>query len=170
MGYLNPIEIRGAEDFARAAAEAGVDGVLLVDLPPEEAAPLRGKLNAHGIGLIALAAPTTTPQRLQRIAAQAQGYLYYVSFAGVTGAARLDVAAVAGQAAALRAQSAVPVLVGFGIRDAATAAALAPHADGVVVGSALVEHLADAATPEQAAARAREFLAPLRAALDAAAA
>lgn len=167
MGYLNPVEMRGAAAFARAAAGAGVDGVLLVDLPPEEAGPTREAFNAAGLQLISLAAPTTTPDRLARLAAESQGYLYYVSFAGVTGGGQLDVTAVCAKAGALRAQSSVPVLVGFGIRDGASAAALAPSADGVVVGSALVEQLAGAATPQEAATRAAAFLAPLRAALDA---
>lgn len=166
MGYLNPVEMRGAGRFAAEAAAAGVDGVLLVDLPPEEAGPTRAAFNAAGLALVPLASPTTTPARLARIAAEAQGYLYYVSLAGVTGAGQMDRAEVGERAARLRGLSRVPVLVGFGIRDAATAAALAPAADGVVVGSALVEALAAASGPEDAAARAAAFLAPLRAALD----
>lgn len=169
MGYLNPIEILGAQAFARDAAAAGVDGVLLVDLPPEEAGPTREAFNAAGIELISLAAPTTAPARLQRLARESQGYLYYVSFAGVTGGSQLDVADVLRRAGELRAMASVPVLVGFGIRDAASAGALAPAADGVVVGSALVDALAGAEGPQEAAARAAAFLAPLRAALDAAA-
>lgn len=166
MGYLNPVEMRGAAAFAAAAAAAGVDGVLLVDLPPEEAGPTRQAFNAAGLQLISLAAPTTSPVRLARLARESQGYLYYVSFAGVTGAGKLDTAEVLAKAGGLRAMAAVPVLVGFGIRDAASAAALAPAADGVVVGSALVESLAGAEGPAQAAERAAAFLAPLRAALD----
>jgi tryptophan synthase alpha chain len=168
MGYLNPIEILGATRFARDAAEAGVDGVLLVDLPPEEAAPTRAAFNAAGLDLISLAAPTTAQTRLARLAAESQGYLYYVSFAGVTGGSQLDVGDVLRRAGELRARASVPVLVGFGIRDAASAAALAPAADGVVVGSALVEALAEADGPDDAAKRAAVFLAPLREALDAA--
>jgi tryptophan synthase alpha chain len=167
MGYLNPVEMRGAAAFAAAAAQAGVDGVLLVDLPPEEAGPTRAAFNAAGLQLISLAAPTTSPDRLARLARESQGYLYYVSFAGVTGAGKLDTADVLAKAGHLRALATVPVLVGFGIRDAASAAALAPCADGVVVGSALVESLAAASGPEDAAQRAAAFLAPLRAALDA---
>ena len=166
MGYLNPVEMRGAEAFAKAAADAGVDGVLLVDLPPEEAGPTRAAFNAAGLDLISLAAPTTAENRLARLASESQGYLYYVSFAGVTGGAQLDVADVQRRAGELRARATVPVLVGFGIRDAASAAALAPAADGVVVGSALVDALAGASSAEDAAARAAAFLAPLRAALD----
>jgi tryptophan synthase alpha chain len=166
MGYLNPIEIRGAERFAREAAQAGVDGVLLVDLPPEEAAETRALFNAHGVQLIALASPTTSPARLTRMAHEAQGYLYYVSFAGVTGAMHIDTAAVCERVLALRRESVVPVAVGFGVKDAATSVALAQAADGVVVGSALVEALAAATSPGDAAQRACAFLAPLRAALD----
>ncbi len=166
MGYLNPVEMRGADAFGRAAAEAGVDGVLLVDLPPEEAGPTRDAFNAAGLQLISLAAPTTTPDRLARLATESQGYLYYVSFAGVTGGGQLDTTAVLARAGELRAMANVPVLVGFGIRDAASAAALAPAADGVVVGSALVDALSRATGPDDAALRAAAFLAPLRAALD----
>ena len=162
MGYLNPVEIRGVERFAEAAADAGVDGVLLVDLPPEEAGPLRDALGAHGLALILLASPTTPETRLRRLCADAQGYLYFVSFAGVTGADRLDAGAAAQRLDALRAASRVPVLAGFGIKDAASAAAMAAHADGVVVGSALVAALAAADDPVEAA---RRFLAPLREAL-----
>jgi len=166
MGYLNPVEMRGLERYSREAAACGVDGVLLVDLPPEEAAPMRAAFNAGALKLISLAAPTTAPERLARLARESQGYLYYVSFAGVTGASnKLDADAAMAKVAALRAQSQVPVLIGFGIKDAASAAKLAPAADGVVVGSALVEILAGAATPAEAAARAAEFLAPIRAAL-----
>ena len=166
MGYLNPVEIRGVERFAADAAEAGVDGVLLVDLPPEEAGDLRAALSARGVDLILLASPTTPDARLQRLCGDAQGYLYFVSFAGVTGADRLDAGAAAGRLQALRAASAVPVLAGFGIRDADTACAMAAHADGVVVGSALVAALADAPDSQAAAAAATRFIAPIRAALD----
>jgi tryptophan synthase alpha chain len=168
MGYLNPVVIRGIERYAMEAAAAGVDGVLLVDLPPEEADAIRSVLNANGLALIALAAPTTSPFRLERLAREAQGYLYYVSFAGVTGANRLDAESVLERVAALRERSAAPVVVGFGVRDAASAKALAPGADGVVVGSALVEAIAGAGDAGEAARRAGEFLAPLRSALDAA--
>jgi tryptophan synthase alpha chain len=168
MGYLNPVEIRGAERFAQDAAAAGVDGVLLVDLPPEEAGELRAAFAVHGLALILLAAPTTSDARMERLRADARGYLYYVSYAGVTGADRLDAAAATARLRAIRANASVPVVAGFGIRDAATAAAMAVDADGVVVGSALVAAIADADAPAQAAALAGSFLAPLRAALDAA--
>ena len=167
MGYLNPVEIRGAEVFARQAADAGVDGVLLVDLPPEESAALRSALQGHGIDLILLASPTTDAARMQHLCAQAAGYVYYVSFAGVTGADRLDAAAAQAPLQALRAATAVPVVAGFGIKDAAGAAAMARDADGVVVGSALVQRLHEADDPILAA---RRFIAGLRQALDAEAA
>jgi len=167
MGYLNPVEIRGYGRFAEDAAAAGVDGVLLVDLPPEEAGELRDALGAHGLQLVLLASPTTPAARLDRLCDDAQGYLYYVSYAGVTGADRLDTGDASGHLAAIRARAGVPVVVGFGIKDAAGAAAMAPSAEGVVVGSALVAALADAADPADARARARAFLAPLRAAIDA---
>lgn len=167
MGYLNPVEMRGGSAYAAEAVRAGVDGLLLVDLPPEEAGPIRASFNEHGLELISLAAPTTSPERLARLAEEAQGYLYYVSFAGVTGASITDTGEVRERAGALRAMSRVPVLIGFGIKDADSAAAMAALADGIVVGSALVEHLATAETPAEAAERARQFLLPLRAAIDA---
>jgi tryptophan synthase alpha chain len=168
MGYLNPVEVRGAEAFARDAVAAGVDGVLLVDLSMEEADGYRAVFDAAGLALVPLAAPTTSPERLRLLAERARGYLYYVNLAGVTGAAALDVAAAGRRLDALRAAGGPPVVAGFGIRDAATAAAVAAHADGVVVGSALVAALADADSPAEAASRAGRFLAPLRAALDSA--
>ena len=166
MGYLNPVEIRGAAGFAAAAAEAGVDGVLLVDLPPEEADEYRAAFAHQGLALISLASPTTPEARLQRLATQADGYLYYVSFAGVTGADRLDVGDAGQRLQHLRAMAAIPVYAGFGIRDAQSAAAMAANADGVVVGSALVSALEGSVDEAEAAARAGAFLRPLRTALD----
>jgi tryptophan synthase alpha chain len=164
MGYLNPVEIRGPDAFARLAAEAGVDGVLLVDLPPEEAREFRDAFEAAGVALILLASPTSSDARLAMLRSLARGYLYYVSFAGVTGAGHLDTRAAGERLRAIREGMDVPVVAGFGIRDAAGAAAMARDADGVVVGSALVAAMADAHDP---AAAARAFVAPLRAALDA---
>ena len=166
MGYLNPVEIRGAAGFAAAAAEAGVDGVLLVDLPPEEADEYRAAFSRHGLTLISLASPTTPQTRLQRLCTQSEGYLYYVTFAGVTGAEGLDVAEASQRLRVLRAMASMPVYAGFGIRDAASAAAMAVHADGVVVGSALVAVLAEGSDADDAAERAGTFLRPLRRALD----
>ncbi len=167
MGYLNPIEIYGYSRFAEDAVSSGVDGVLLVDLPPEEAAEARGLFSRHGLDLIALASPTTTPERMAMLCQSAQGYLYYVSFSGVTGAGHLDTQAASLRLHDLRAHSRVPVVAGFGIKDAASAAAMAVQADGVVVGSALVACLADAVDSADAASRAAAFLRPLRVALDA---
>jgi tryptophan synthase alpha chain len=166
MGYLNPLEARGADAYARDAAEAGVDGLLLVDLPPEEAAETRDILATHGLHLIPLVAPTTSPERLAIAGRDARGYVYYVSFAGVTGADRLQANDAIAHCSLVRAASRVPVLIGFGIKDAASAASVAGAADGVVVGSALVEAIAGAADRADAAARAQAFLAPIRAALD----
>jgi len=141
MGYLNPVEVLGYAAFAEAAAVAGVDGVLTVDLPPEEAADLARELRPRGLDLIYLLAPTTTPERIRLISAAASGYVYYVSLKGVTGAATLDVPEVASRLAAIRAISDLPIGVGFGIKDASSAAAVATHADGVVVGSVLVDQI-----------------------------
>ena len=168
MGYLNPVEIRGAADFAAEAAAAGVDGVLLVDLPPEEAQETRAAFTAAGLALILRASPTSSAQRLDTLCGAAQGYLYYVSFAGVTGASeRLDSAAAGERLRGLRSRCKAPVVAGFGIKDAASAAAMAVDADGVVVGSALVAAMAGAGTVEEAVRSAGAFLAPLRRALDA---
>jgi tryptophan synthase alpha chain len=166
MGYLNPVEIRGSAGFALAAAEAGVDGVLLVDLPPEEAGEYRAAFARNGVALISLASPTTPESRLRRLVTEADGYLYYVSFAGVTGADRLDVGDAGQRLQHLRAIAAIPVYAGFGIRDAHSAAAMAVHADGVVVGSALVAALDGSVDEAEAAVRAGDFLRPLRQALD----
>ena len=167
MGYLNPVEIRGAARFAEEAVAAGVDGVLLVDLPPEEAADFQQPFNAAGLALVMLASPTTSDERAAMLSANAQGYLYYVSYAGVTGADRLDTARAGRRLHELRRDARVPVVAGFGIKDAASAAAMAVDADGVVVGSALVSAMADASSAGEAAARAGAFLAPLRQAIDA---
>ena len=163
MGYLNPVEVFGLDRFAAAAAKAGVDGVLLVDCPPEEATDTRAALAAHSLLQIMLAAPTTPDARLSTLLGESQGYLYYVSFAGVTGAAGLDVDALRSRIAPLR--GGLPIAVGFGVRDAASAAAIAQFADAVVIGSALVTALADASSPTDAAHRATTFLTPIRAAL-----
>lgn len=166
MGYLNPVEIRGPEAYAQQAVAAGIDGALLVDLPPEEALEYREAFDRHGLALILLAAPTTSAERMQRLLALATGYLYYVTYAGVTGGDHLDTGAAGERLRAIRALDKVPVVAGFGIKDAASAAAMAVHADGVVVGSALVAAMADALDPADAARNAAAFLLPLREALD----
>ena len=167
MGYLNPVEVRGPARFAADAAQAGIDGMLLVDLPPEEAPEYRQAFAANALALISLASPTTPDARLAELCAQAQGYIYYVTYAGVTGAAHLDVDHAGRHLAQVRALASAPVYAGFGIRDAQSAAAMASHADGVVVGSALVSAMEAAGDPADAAARAGDFLRPLRQALDA---
>jgi tryptophan synthase alpha chain len=142
MGYLNPVETMGFAHFAQEAAKAGVDGVLTVDLPPEEADELTPLLRAQGIDPIYLLAPTTTPERIRLITQAASGYVYYVSLRGVTGAATLDVAEVSKRIETIRQISQLPIGVGFGIKDASSAAAVAAFAEGVVVGSVLVEQIA----------------------------
>jgi tryptophan synthase alpha chain len=170
MGYLNPIEIHGYAKFADEAVRAGVDGVLLVDCPVEESATI-APLAAAGLRRIFLAAPTTSDVRLAQVCNEASGFLYYVSFAGVTGASRLALDPVRARVAAIKQRSPVPVAVGFGVRDAASAAAIAQFADAVVIGSALVEHLVNSAgetAVEPILTRAAHaFLASIRAALDA---
>ncbi|MEZ5462740.1 tryptophan synthase subunit alpha [Dokdonella sp.] len=165
MGYLNPIEIFGYAKFARIAQEAGVDGVLIVDLPVEESASI-SLLRDAGIHQIFLVAPTTTERRLAAIRTQAQGFVYYVSFAGITGADRLDPDAVGKRVEEIKQGGDIPVAVGFGVRDAAGAVRIAEHADAVVIGSALVAKLAEAADTEAAVAAASGFLGPIRSALD----
>ena len=168
MGYLNPVEVMGYADFARAAAEAGVDGVITVDLPPEEAAPLVEQLRAHDLDPIYLLAPTSTPERIRRICGMASGFVYYVSFKGVTGASSLDVAAVEKKLAGIRAVTGLPVGVGFGIKDADTARRVAAVADAVIVGSALVNCVAALADkPERIPAEAPALIAVMRQAMDA---
>ena len=169
MGYANPIERfdqrHGAGSFIREAAKSGVDGVLVVDYPPEECADFAAALRAHGMDLIFLLAPTSTEARMQQVGQLASGYVYYVSLKGVTGAGHLDTAGVAQMVPRIRAHVSVPVGVGFGIRDAASARAVAQVADAVVIGTRLVQILE--AEPRDNAARAgRDFMAGIRAALD----
>ncbi len=141
MGYLNPVEVMGYEDFATAAGEAGADGVLTVDMPPEESHDLVQALRSHALDPIFLAAPTSDRRRLEMIAAAASGFIYYVSLKGVTGAANLVVEEVAKKLAEIREVTDLPLGVGFGIKDPETAAAMARIADAVVVGSALVRRV-----------------------------
>ena len=166
MGYANPIEAMGIECFAEAAAVNGVDGVLVVDYPPEEAQTLAQALRARGIDMIFLVAPTTTETRMREIAAAAHGYIYYVSLKGVTGAMHLDVAEVRTKLERLRKYTSVPIGVGFGIRDGNAARAMAEVADAVVIGSALVECI-ERSDASGAARAAGEFLSRIRAAMDA---
>jgi tryptophan synthase alpha chain len=167
MGYLNPVEIRGFQRFADEAVKAGVDGVLLVDCPLEEAAVLAPLRNA-GLKQILLAAPTTAPERMAQLCEAADGFLYYVSFAGITGAGRLSTQDIAARVADIRKRAKAPVAVGFGVKDAQSAKAISGFADAVVIGSALVERLDGAKTASEITATIDDFLRPIRAALDAA--
>ncbi len=168
MGYLNPVEVMGYETFARAAAEAGVDGVLSVDLPPEEAHDLLVALRGHGVNPIFLLAPTTDDARIERICAVASGYVYYVALKGVTGAGGLDVQSVADKLVQIRRHTDLPVGVGFGIKDADSAAAVANVADAVVVGSALVKKIEqNAGQSDKITREITDVLARMRAAMDA---
>jgi len=167
MGYANPIERMGRESFAKAAAAAGVDGVLVVDYPPEECEEFAASMRAAGIDPIFLLAPTSTDERIEAVARHASGYLYYVSLKGITGAGNLDTSSVAAKLPLIRRVTEVPVGVGFGIRDAATARSVAEVADAVVIGSRIIQELES--SPREAAADAVErFVAGIRAALDAA--
>jgi len=141
MGYGNPIEAMGWESFAKRCAEVGVDGVLTVDFPPEESHEAFGHLQRHGIDPIFLLAPTTSDERIEKVAKQARGYVYYVSLKGVTGAGHLDTDEIARKIPQLRKHISLPIGVGFGIRDAATARAVSALCDGVVVGSRIVQEI-----------------------------
>jgi len=143
MGYLNPIEILGYQQFAQLASEAGVDGVLIVDMPPEEADEFTALMTQYSINTIFLISPTTNAERIQKICQFASGYLYYVSLKGVTGANTLDVDSVARKLTEIRSITDLPVGVGFGIKDGETAQAVSRVADAVVVGSALVKMIAE---------------------------
>jgi tryptophan synthase alpha chain len=167
MGYLNPIEVWGYAAFARAAADAGVDGVLTVDMPPEEAAEFTAAMKDAAIDTIFLLAPTSDDARMQKVSEVASGFIYYVSFKGVTGANQLDVAAVAAKLKELRRHTTLPIGVGFGIRDAETAGQVAEIADAVVVGSVLVNQVAALAeTPEAIPTALATTVAELRAGID----
>jgi tryptophan synthase alpha chain len=165
MGYANPIEAMGAGRFIEGAVAAGVDGVLVVDYPPEEAADFARELIAHGLAPIFLLSPTTPEARIAAVAQFARGYVYYVSLKGVTGAGHLDVADVAHHLSQIRRHVALPVGVGFGIRDAASARAVATHADAVVIGSRIIQEIENG-PPADAAARAGAWLGGIRRALD----
>lgn len=165
MGYANPIERYGVERFIGDAKATGVDGVLVVDYPPEEAEAFAAQLKASAMDPIFLLAPTSTDERMAEVGRIASGYVYYVSLKGVTGAGHLDTAAVAAMLPRIRAHVAVPVGVGFGIRDAASAQAVGRVADAVVIGSRLVQ-LLEAQTRDTLAPAAAAFIAEIRAALD----
>ncbi|MFM8574404.1 MAG: tryptophan synthase subunit alpha [Limnohabitans sp.] len=170
MGYANPVERydqkHGADRFIRDASAAGVDGVLIVDYPPEEFVEFAAKLRAHGMDLIFLLAPTSTDERMAQVAQVASGYVYYVSLKGVTGSGALDTAAVEAMLPRIHQHVHIPVGVGFGIRDAATAQAIGRVADAVVIGSRLIQ-LIENEPAERVNAVAAGFLSGIRQALDA---
>ena len=143
MGYLNPVEIIGYDKFVGLCEQSGVDGILMVDLPPAEAGSFTQHLTEHSINEIFLLSPTTLAERRQQVLTHCGGYIYYVSLKGVTGSATLDTDDVATQVQAIKAETDLPVCVGFGIRDGASAKAIGKHADGIIVGSALVQNFAD---------------------------
>ena len=165
MGYANPIEAMGVEKFAAAAFDAGVDGVLVVDYPPEESADFAKAMNANALDPIFLLAPTSTEKRIAQVAELASGYVYYVSLKGVTGSAALDVQSVAARIPEIHAATGVPVGVGFGIRDAATAGAVAKVADAVVVGSRIIEEI-EQSTTDTVCGRVQALVADLRRGID----
>ena len=171
MGYANPVEAynlkHGADRFVADAAAAGVDGVLIVDYPPEECEQFAATLKAHGLDLIFLLAPTSTPERMDLVGRLASGYVYYVSLKGVTGAGNLDIAAVEAMLPRIRQHVSVPVGVGFGIRDADTARAISRVADAVVIGTKLIQ-LIETQPRDLVAPVAADFLAGVRQGLDAA--
>lgn len=171
MGYANPVEHMGYAVFADAAVAAGVDGLLTVDMPPEEAEQLNTQLKRVGIDNIFLLAPTTTDQRIRAIAELASGYLYYVSLKGVTGAGNLDIESVRQMLQRIKAITDLPITVGFGIKDAVSAQAIAQLSEGVVVGSALVDRIAQAAhqnkTGVDLIAGAAQLIGEIRRAVDA---
>ena len=160
MGYANPIERMGLADFVARAGQAGVDGVLIVDYPPEESGPWLAALHGSAIDPIFLLSPTSSEARIERVAQVARGYIYYVSLKGVTGAANIDTADVEAMIKRIRAHTSVPVGVGFGIRDGETARRVGRIADAVVIGSRIVQALADGpvdSAPETARALMAEF-------------
>lgn len=167
MGYLNPIEVLGYERFANEAAEAGVDGVLTVDLPPEEAEDYAAKLRQSGVDRVFLVSPTTPDRRLGHIAELGSGFVYYVSLKGVTGSSSLDIDDVARHLLDLRGHTTLPLGVGFGIRDPASAAGVSRIADAVVVGSAIVSRIeANLDKPEAIQSAVGDLVAAMRQAID----
>ncbi|MDX1335185.1 MAG: tryptophan synthase subunit alpha [Gammaproteobacteria bacterium] len=167
MGYLNPVEIMGYQSFAEKASEAGVDGVLIVDLPPEEGSGVVETLKQSGLDVVFLLAPTTVENRIQKICEAGSGFVYYVSLKGVTGSTQLNVEEVAEKLDLVRKYAKTPVGVGFGIKDAETAARVSQVADAVVVGSAIVNRIAANVTePERFTHEIAELVASMRKAMD----
>ncbi|CAC9613150.1 Tryptophan synthase alpha chain (EC 4.2.1.20) [uncultured Gammaproteobacteria bacterium] len=167
MGYANPVEAMGYKVFAEAAGKAGVDGVLTVDLPPEEASECAELLNAHGIDQIFLLAPNSTESRIKKMDAVGSGFLYYVSVKGITGAGHLDTADVEKKLQLIRANTNIPVAIGFGIKEAETAKTISAFGDAVVVGSALISKIeANLDNPEVAKQEIVDLLQSMRTAMD----
>ena len=166
MGYANPIEAMGVEKFVAAAKAAEIDGVIVVDYPPEECEQFAALAKKHGIDPVFLLAPTSTDKRIEQVARVGSGYLYYVSLRGVTGAANLDFSEVSSRIPKIRATTKLPIGVGFGIRDAESAKRVAQSADAVVIGSRIIQEI-EAGNADGAVARVKAFLKPIRQALDA---
>lgn len=163
MGYFNPVYVYGAQNFVHDAAQAGADGLIIVDLPPEEDAELRLPAQAAGLDMIRLVTPTTDSARLEVLTAQASGFLYYVSITGITGSAEAQIGSIADHVTRIRAATDLPLVVGFGIKTPENAREIASVADAVVVGSALVQRIADA--PSDPVRAATDFVKSLRAAI-----
>jgi len=166
MGYANPIEAMGVEEFAAAANAAGIDGVIVVDYPPEECLEFSALMKRNDIDPVFLLAPTSTKKRIDEVARSGSGYLYYVSLRGVTGAANIDISEIKEKIPSIRAATKMPIGVGFGIRDAESARRVAQTADAVVIGSRIIQEIENG-RPEDAVARVKNFLKPIRQALDA---
>jgi tryptophan synthase alpha chain len=166
MGYANPVEAMGVENFIGAAKVAGVDGVIVVDYPPEECEDFAALAKKNDIDPIFLLAPTSTSKRIDEVVRNGSGYLYYVSLRGVTGAANIDVSEISRKIPAIRAATKMPIGVGFGIRDAESAKKIAQTADAVVIGSRIIQEI-ESGAPEGAVGRVKAFLQPIRRALDA---
>jgi tryptophan synthase alpha chain len=165
MGYANPIEAMGVEKFVAAAKAAEVDGVIVVDYPPEECEQFAAQAKKAGIDPIFLLAPTSTDKRIEQVGRVGSGYLYYVSLRGITGAANIDLGDVAARIPKIRATTRLPIGVGFGIRDAESAKRVAQSADAVVIGSRIIQEI-EAGAADQAVSRVKAFLKPIREALD----
>lgn len=158
MGYLNPVEILGYDNFIHLCVEAGIDGVLLVDLPPHEAGDFTKKLAKHSMNEIFLLAPTTLPERREQIFNSSSGFIYYVSLKGVTGSSALNTDEVNQNLQAIKQQTDLPICVGFGIRDAQSVKAVKQYADGVIVGSELVKNFADVGDDNAKIVKAKQQL------------
>jgi tryptophan synthase alpha chain len=165
MGYANPVEAMGTEAFVSRATAVGVDGVIVVDYPPEESVQFAELARRNGLDAIFLLAPTSTETRINEVARVGSGYLYYVSLKGVTGSANLDLADIAARLPAIRAASTLPIGVGFGIRDPESARRVAAIADAVVIGSRIIQEI-ESAGPVDAVARVKELMRPIRKAMD----